>query len=84
MENVAEVMKLIEAGLQADATKVFNYSQLLIGKEHKEKLFGIDMSNIKVPIRFKVKMLNNCVEPKAGLSIFNQAFNDKQSTLGDP
>ena len=32
MENVAEVMKLIEAGLQADATKVFNYSQLLIGK----------------------------------------------------
>ena len=52
--------------------------------EHKEKLFGIDMSNIKVPIRFKVKMLNNCVEPKAGLSIFNQAFNDKQSTLGDP
>lgn len=32
MENVAEVMKLIEAGLQADATKVFNYSQLLISK----------------------------------------------------
>lgn len=32
MENIAEVMKLIEAGLQADSTKVFNYSQLLIDK----------------------------------------------------
>lgn len=32
MENIAEVMKLIEAGLQQDQTKVFNYSQLLISK----------------------------------------------------
>jgi len=32
MKNIAEVMKLIEAGLQADSTKVFNYSQLLIDK----------------------------------------------------
>jgi SpoVK/Ycf46/Vps4 family AAA+-type ATPase len=32
MENIAEVMKLIEAGLQQDQTKVFNYSQLLINK----------------------------------------------------
>ncbi len=32
MENAAEVMKLIEAGLQEDSTKVFNYTQLLIGK----------------------------------------------------
>lgn len=32
MENIAEVMKLIEAGLQQNQTKVFNYSQLLINK----------------------------------------------------
>lgn len=32
MENIAEVMKLIEAGMQQDQTKVFNYSQLLISK----------------------------------------------------
>lgn len=32
MENIAEVMKLIEAGLQQDQTKVFNYSLLLISK----------------------------------------------------
>ena len=32
MENAAEVMKLIEAGLEQDQTKVFNYSQLLINK----------------------------------------------------
>jgi len=32
MENIAEVMKLIEGGLQQDQTKVFNYSQLLISK----------------------------------------------------
>ncbi len=32
MENLAEVMKIIEAGLHQDSAKVFNYSQLLINK----------------------------------------------------
>lgn len=32
MENVAEIMKLIEGGLNQDVTKVYNYSQLLISK----------------------------------------------------
>ena len=32
MENLSEIMKLIEAGLQQDPTKVFNYTQLLIEK----------------------------------------------------
>ncbi len=32
MENLSEIMKLIEAGLQQDSTKVFNYTQLLIEK----------------------------------------------------
>jgi SpoVK/Ycf46/Vps4 family AAA+-type ATPase len=32
LENVAEIMKLIEGGLNQDVTKVYNYSQLLISK----------------------------------------------------
>jgi len=35
----------------------------------------------EVSIRLKVKMLNNCVEPKAGLHIFNQAYKTKQTRL---
>lgn len=28
MDNITEIMKLIEAGLQQDQNKVFNYAQL--------------------------------------------------------
>ena len=46
MENVAEVMKLIEAGLQQDQTKVFNYCQLLINKLESK-------GDVKTANRFK-------------------------------
>ncbi len=36
MDNLAEVMKLIEAGLNQDATKVYNYAQLLIDKTEEK------------------------------------------------
>jgi len=51
------------------------------GNTALQELKGFDLSNYKGID--KTKILRNCVEPKAGLSIFNMAFNDKQSTLGD-
>jgi len=44
-----------------------------------EELKGFDLSEYKGID--KKKILRNCVEPKAGLSIFNMAFNDKQSNV---
>ena len=51
--------------------------------KHKEKLFGINVNELEIPEKLKVKILNNCVEPKTGLIVFNMAFNDKQKTLND-
>jgi DNA (cytosine-5)-methyltransferase 1 len=49
----------------------------------KFKRYGYDFDNFELTKRIKVKMLNNVVEPKTGLHIFNMAFKDKQQTLGD-
>jgi len=49
--------------------------------KHKEKLFNIDLTHLDTSKRFKIKILNNCVEPKTGLHIFNCAFKEKQHTL---
>jgi len=47
----------------------------------KSKRFDYDLTTKEVPTRLKVKMLNNAVEPKTGLHIFNCAFKTKQQTL---
>ncbi len=49
--------------------------------KHKEKLFNYDLSKYEVSKRLKIKMLNNMVEPKTGLFIFNSAYTHKQETL---
>ena len=49
------------------------------GNEALEKLKGFDLSNYEGID--KKKILRNCVEPEAGLSIFNCAFKEKQQTL---
>lgn len=49
------------------------------GNIELQKLKGFDLSNIKGID--KTKALRNCVEPEAGLHIFNMAFKDKQQTL---
>ncbi len=41
---------------------------------------GLDISNMKFTHR-KDQIMNNCVEPKFGLHIFNCAFKNKQQTL---
>ncbi len=49
--------------------------------EHKQNLFNIDLSHLNSTKRFKIQILNNCVEPETGLHIFNCAFKEKQQTL---
>jgi len=44
-----------------------------------EQLKGFDLSNYKGVE--KTKILRNCVEPEAGLYIFNCAFRERQQTL---
>ena len=47
----------------------------------KSKRYNIDLSNFNLNKTLKVKMLNNCVEPKTGKYIFNCAYRTKQNTL---
>ena len=49
--------------------------------EEKQKLKGFDISKYKITSARKDQILRNCVEPKAGESIFNMAFKIKQHTL---
>lgn len=51
------------------------------GNDALQKLKGFDLSNFK--IENKTKILRNCVEPEAGLFIFNSAFISKQQVLGE-
>lgn len=51
--------------------------------EDLQKLKGFDLSKYKISSNYpKIKVLRNCVEPDAGLHIFNCAFKEKQVTLG--
>lgn len=52
-------------------------------KEHFEELQSLKgfEINYEMDIMEKIKLLNNCVEPKLGLHIFNCAFKEKQMTL---
>lgn len=50
--------------------------------EDLQKLKGFDLSNYKFSSKYpKLKILRNCVEPHAGLHIFNCAFKQKQEQL---
>ena len=49
--------------------------------EYKQKLFDIDLSYLVTTKRFKIEILNNCVEPKTGLHILNCSFKEKQMVL---
>lgn len=52
------------------------------GIEALQKLKGFDLSKYKISQDYsKEKILRNCVEPKAGLHIFNCAFKERQETL---
>ena len=46
-----------------------------------EKKLGINLKGITIKSERKLKVIRNCVEPKAGLHIFNCAFNEKQEVL---
>jgi DNA (cytosine-5)-methyltransferase 1 len=43
--------------------------------QHKKKMFGIDVTQSELSVRKIKLMYNNCVDPKTGLKIFNQAYN---------
>jgi len=43
--------------------------------------YGYNFDDFELTKRLKVKMLNNAVEPKTGLHIFNMAFKTKQQKL---
>jgi DNA (cytosine-5)-methyltransferase 1 len=49
----------------------------------KTKHFGFDLRNYNLPNKLKIQMLNNLVNPKLGLHIFNCAFKEKQQKVGD-
>jgi len=49
--------------------------------EFKSKHNGFDISNLDIPDKLRVKVLNNCVKPELGKEIFDFAFKHKQVTL---
>lgn len=49
--------------------------------KHKQEILNINLDDLELTKRFRVKILNNCVEPKTGLHIFEQAFKRRQKTL---
>ncbi len=49
--------------------------------KEKEKKFKIDLKVFEINNQLKVKVLDNCVEPKTALHIFKMAFKDKQTLL---
>ena len=48
-----------------------------------EKKFGISLKGITIKSERKLKVIRNCVEPKAGLHILNCATNKMQKSVGD-
>lgn len=48
-----------------------------------EKEFGFDFSDKDLTLTLKEKILNNCVQPKIGLYVFDCAFRTKQQVLGE-
>ena len=48
-----------------------------------QRLKGFDLSKYTFKGISKIKVLRNCVEPKAGLEIFKSAFKDQQQTLSN-
>lgn len=46
-----------------------------------EKKLGISLKGIKIKSERKLKVIRNCVEPKARLYILNCAMNKAQKTL---
>jgi DNA (cytosine-5)-methyltransferase 1 len=50
-----------------------------VGVEEQQEIKGFDLTNYKGID--KKKILRNCVEPEAGLHIFNCAYKEKQNTL---
>ncbi len=53
----------------------------LLQVKQLEEEYGFDLSNYKLPVNIKRRLLRNCVNPKLGLHIFNCAFKEKQHTL---
>jgi DNA (cytosine-5)-methyltransferase 1 len=51
--------------------------------EYKQKRNGFDVSNLDIPKRWAEKIMNNCVKPEVGLSIFQYAFKKKQLQLSE-
>jgi DNA (cytosine-5)-methyltransferase 1 len=51
--------------------------------EYKQDRNGFDVSKLDIPNKLKEKILNNCVKPEVGLSIFQFAFKKKQMQLND-
>jgi len=49
--------------------------------DEKQALKGFDLSKYNLKTVRKDQVLRNCVEPEAGLAIFNMAFKTKQQTL---
>lgn len=47
----------------------------------KEKRYGFELLKYNLNQKFRRDILNNCVEPKTALHIFNMAFKNKQITL---
>lgn len=48
-----------------------------------EKKLGISLKGISLKSERKLKVIRNCVEPRAGLDIFNMAFRTKQQVLNE-
>ena len=48
---------------------------------YKERRNGFNVDNLNIPELLKKQILNNCVKPELGLSIFNMAFKIKQEVL---
>ena len=76
MENAAEVMKLIEAGLQQDQTKVLNYCRLLINKLESK-------GDAKTANRFKrlIKSNNTLLMEAKGFNQMLKSPVDEESRL---
>lgn len=61
------------------STKEFNFEEKIECNAE-----GFDaVLNMVLPNKFKRTIINNCVNPKLALTIFNMAFRDRQKTLKD-
>jgi DNA (cytosine-5)-methyltransferase 1 len=51
--------------------------------DYKMKRNSFDLDDLDLKKGLKDKVLNNCVKPEIGLSVFNAAFKHKQTTIFD-